>query len=167
MKKPNHIVLSSVVFITALCVPITAFANSSWYWFGDVRPIYILPIFAAITILSETIIINRYGKVNKLWKTALFVTSANLLSFACPYAVNALWSTPYTFDKVIENTPSYTVTIVFLVMTLIVEVPVVYLALRKNCGSQKVLILSILSGNTVTTLFAAAMERIICRGTYA
>ena len=167
MKKSNNIILSSIIFAAVLWVPITAFANSSWYWFGDVRPIYILPIIAVITITAETIIINRYGKVNKLWKTALFVIAANLLSFACPYIVNTLWSTPgYTFDRVIDNTPSYTVTIVFLIMTLIIETPVVYLALRKNCDCKKYLIISILSSNAITTLFAAAIERIICRGTY-
>lgn len=166
MKSLNKTILSLAVFIAALYIPITALANSSWYWFGNVRPIYILPMIAVITIIIETVMTDRLGKVNKLWKTALFVISANLLSFACPYVVKALWSTPYTFDKVIENTPSYTVTIVFLLMTLAIEMPVVYLALRKNSDSKKSLMISIMSSNAITTLFAAAIERIICRGTY-
>lgn len=167
MKGLTKIAFSSAVFITTLCIPITALANSSWYWFTNVRPIYILPIIAIITITTETAIINHFGKINKLWKTTIFVASANLLSFALPYISNMLWWTPpYTFDRMIENTPSYTVTSVFLVMTLVAEAPVVYLALRKNCDSKKALIISIASSNAITTLFAAAAERIICRGAY-
>lgn len=167
MKSLNKTILSLAVFIAALYIPITALANSSWYWFGNVRPIYILPMIVVITIIIETVTTDHLGKVNKLWKTALFVISANLLSFACPYVVNAVWYTPpYTFDKVIKNTPSYTVTIVFLLMTLAIEMPVVYLALRKNSDSKKSLMISIISSNAITTLFAAAIERIICRGTY-
>lgn len=168
MKSFDKITISSVMFITVLCTPITALANSSWHWFSDIRPIYILPLIAVVTILIETAMIDRFGKVCRLRKTALFVCLANLLSYICPYIVNMFWQqTPYyTIGQVIENTPSYTVTIVFLLMTLFAEAPVVYTALRKNTDSKISLIASITVSNLITTLFAAAIERIICRGTY-
>ena len=167
MKSLNKIALSAVIFIISISTPITALANSSWYWFGNIRPVYILPVIAVITITVEALAINYFGKINMPQKTVLIVISANLLSFACPYIINCFWQTPnYPLDMLIENTPSYTVTSVFLIMTLAVEVPVVYMALRKNSESKRNLIASVILSNTVTTLLAAAAERIICRGTY-
>lgn len=167
MKRLNKIISSSVIFIIVMCVPITALANSSWYWFGNIRPIYILPIIAVVTITAEILIINYFGKINMLRKTALLVISANLLSFAFPYIYPYFgWTPHYSLDMLIENTPSYTVTAVFLIMTLAVEVPFIYIALRRNCSNKLNLIVSLILSNTVTTLLAAAVERIICRGTY-
>lgn len=167
MKSLNKIVLSSVIFTIAISTPITALANSSWYWFGNIRPVYILPVIAVITITVEALAINYFGKINMLRKTALLVISANLLSFAFPYIYPYFgWTPHYSLDMLIENTPSYTVTSIFLIMTLAVEVPFIYIALRKNCSNKLNLIASVILSNTVTTLLAAAAERIICRGTY-
>lgn len=162
MKKHFY---SLTITAVILLIPFTAYANSSWCWLTDARPIYILPIVAVITIAAETAIINYFGKVYKISKTLIFVILANLLSFLCPY-ITFLFNSPYSFDQFIDNTPSYTVTFVFLLITLFIEMPVVFFSLRKNSENKTALLLSILASNTITTLMVAVVERLVCKGVY-
>lgn len=163
MNKKLFLTLTTFLAISAL--PITVYANSSWYWISNSRPWDILPIVAVATVIIEVFIINKFGKVNKLYKTAFAVIIANLLSFAMPYILRC-FNELYDFEQMINNTPSYTVTAVFLLMTLIIEMPFVYFSLQKSSDNQKHLILSILSSNVATTILVAATERIICKGTW-
>lgn len=165
MKKTN-IYLSIFTFLVTLAVPVTALANSSWCWLTDVRPIYIFPITAVLTIAIETAMINCFAKINNIGKTLLAVIIANLFSFACPY-ISYLFTTPlYTLDQFINNTPSYVVTSVFVIITLVAEIPVVFLILRKNCKSKSALFISIFTSNVLTTAMVALIERLVCKGVY-
>ncbi len=146
-------------------LPLTAYANSSWYWISKSRPLDILPIVAAATIIIEVIAVNKFGKVHKAAKTAFAVIIANLLSFSVPYILRC-FDELYSFDQMINNTPSYTVTISFLIMTLIVEIPFVFFVLKKDSEDKKYLLLSIAVSNVITTVLTAVVERIICRGTW-
>lgn len=163
--KRYKINLTIFTFIITLMLPITALANSSWCWLTDVRPIYILPIVAVITIAAETGIIHYFGKVHKTGKVLTFVTLANLLSFLLPYLTFSL-SSPYSFHQFIENTPSYTVTGVFLFITLIIEIPIVFFTLKKSSENKMALFISIAASNTITTLMVAIVERLVCKGVY-
>jgi hypothetical protein len=86
MKKNTAsliIVLISIISICLLCLPITAYANSSWHWLTT-SPITILPFAVISTLLVETILIVKFGKVKKQIKAFGIVTLANLISFLAP-----------------------------------------------------------------------------------
>ena len=58
----------------------------------------------------------------------------------------------------------FTVGIIYLVMTITIELPVVYFLLRKNVENKKRLLATIIITNTVTTSMVAIIERIVCVG---
>ncbi|MCM1114092.1 MAG: hypothetical protein NC397_01195 [Clostridium sp.] len=165
MKKINSLFLAIIEFALVIMIPFTAYANSSWYWISTVRPFDILPVAAVLTIIIELVIIKYMGRVDSTGKLLAVVIFANLLSFAMPYLCRC-FDTLYSFDQMIENTPSYTVTLVFLLMTLIVEMPIVYCFTRKISENKKYLLLSIFVSNTITTVLVAVIERMICRGSW-
>ena len=68
------------------------------------------------------------------------------------------------FDAFLSKTPNYQVTLMFLLLTLLFEIPVLYLLLRKHTESKKRLLLTAAGANTVTTLICAVLERTLCRG---
>ncbi len=144
----------------------TAFANSSWRWISETRPYDILPIVVLFTLAIETFLIAFATKA--LWyKIFAFVFMGNILSFVLPYIFLAI--TPnvygYSLTKLVETGPYYTVGIAFLVITIVIELPFVYLFLRKDCAKWK-LIKSIILSNVITTLLTAIAERIFCRGSW-
>lgn len=146
--------------------PIVSLANSSWCWISETRPYDILPWVAILTIAIETISINIIPEVHKLPKTFCFVALANLLSFATPYLLNLILFNDegFGFEKYLDHWPSYTVGIIYGIMTVVIELPVVYNALKKNAVSKKKLIFVIICVNIVTTLLVAITERIFCQG---
>lgn len=152
-------------FYMCLFFPIVTLANSSWHWLTDARPIYILPIVCVATIAIETIMIFKCAKIKNVPKVLTGVLLANLLSFAVPYILRC-FNELYDFVHMIENTPSFTVCTSYLVMTLVAEIPVVYFMLRKDTDNKSKLILIIILSNAITTLMVAAVERIVCVGSW-
>ncbi len=163
--------LSAAFIISFLLLPfccLTAFANSSWVWISETRPFDVLPWVAIGTLLIETISILLLGGVKNGFKIITFVTIANLISFAAPYVCNfvsyAQWG--MTFLKYLNHWPSYTVGSLFCMVTVLIEFPIVYFALRKNATSNKRFILSVIAGNIFTTALVAIVERSLCHGSW-
>ena len=129
MKRTNLLVLLS---LTVAAVPTVVFANSSWYWISEQRPWDILPWVAMATIFIEVLAIWLIPKTKQLVKTTGIVVIANLVSFLLPYGVLAGGDAVHeTFQDVLNAGPVYIVSVMFLIMTLAVELPVVYKALKK------------------------------------
>lgn len=70
----------------------------------------------------------------------------------------------FSITAAFDKGPYYMILFGYMLLTIIVELPVVYLLLRKDSTSKKNLITSILLSNIITTLFVAAFELIICVG---
>ena len=159
------IIISAFLFFIS---PIITYADSSWVWISETRPYDVLPWTAILTIAIETLSINYFFKVHMLSKTFCIVTLANLLSFSAPYLINLFLydSSGFAFSKYLEHWPSYTVGLVYGFMTVAIELPVVYGALRKNAGSKRSLLLTIICSNAVTTCMVTGMERFFCRGSW-
>lgn len=124
-------------FLGSVLIGMPVSANSSWVWISQTRPYDVLPWVALVT---------------------------NLLSFAAPYVL-------YSFDPVFvwsgrdwRGVHLYTVGAIYLLMTIVVEMPVVYGCLKKSAKDRKYLIGVIVGSNVVTTLITAAAERILCWG---
>ena len=153
--------------VLCLLLPLTASANSSWMWLSEARPYDVLSFVAVITIAIETAALWWILGKQKLKKIAIVVVLANLLSFAAPYWFmydETLRMPLKPFPELMEYGHYFTVGTVFLLMTLLVELPVVFLTLRKHTEKKGRFLLTVVGANVVTTLITAAAERIFCYG---
>ena len=172
MKHKNSL---SVIIATALlpCMTISAYANSSWHWFAG-NPLPILPWLVVITLLVEIFAIRYINGITNLLRPVIVVTVANVFSFLCPYIfiglVPEVFMEDLSFFERINNFadkwPLYAVGIAFLILTLIVEIPVVYNSLKKSVQNKKRLLISGFAVNCGTTLMAALVERTLYRGSW-
>lgn len=143
------------------------YANSSWHWL-TASPLKVFPFAVVLTLLIETISVVKLGKVTDSKKALLTVSCANLFSFLAPYIERAYRFIPtsggFSILAAFNKGPFYIVLAGYLLLTILVELPIVYFLLRKNTGDKKSLIISILLSNTLTTILVAVCERLICIG---
>lgn len=168
MKK--YQITSSIIFalVVLQLLNISVFANSSWVWISETRPYDVLPWVAIGTLVIETLSIVFIAKYNKIFKVFTFVTVANLISFAMPYLINyIIYSMEhFPFEKYFEHWPSYTVGVLFCIATIVIELPVLYVTLKKDALSNKKLLSTIVVSNIITTVLVAIIERTICVGNW-
>ena len=167
MKRYKLFSLSVISLLGALVFTVSASANSSWVWISETRPYDILPVVVAGTLLIETVAVNLVSKVGNWYKTFFAVFVGNIISFIAPYIgySNSLYGQMgYTLSQIIDRGPYYTVGTAFLLLTLIIELPVVYFLLKKDADSKKKLAICIVVANIVTTALVAVVERTLCYG---
>ena len=167
MKKYKLFSLSVISLLGALMFTVSASANSSWVWISETRPYDILPFVVVGTLLIETVAVNLVSKVDNWYKTFFAVFVGNIISFIAPYIgySNSLYGQMgYTLSQIIDRGPYYTVGTAFLLLTLIIELPVVYFMLKKDADSKKKLAVTIVLANIVTTALVAVVERTLCYG---
>ncbi len=166
MKQRLSIVaILTVVFSFSLYS--ISYANSSWHWVTT-SPIKVLPFAIILTLLIEAVALIKFGEIANYKKTFLIVTFANLVSFLVPYLIRAYRFIPtsggYDLWAAFNKGPYYIVLTGYLVLTIIVELPIVYFLLKKEVKKQSKLIVSIVTSNIITTLLVAFFERLICKG---
>ena len=163
MKKRITRVIVITCFVL-LIIPQAVFADSSWCWLTDTRPFDILPPVALATIVIEVLAIWLIPHTGKLMKTAVAVILANAASFLLPYAL--LLNDPVypKFDDMLNAGPNYLVGAGFVILTLVLEIPIVYNLLKKHVDSKKKLLWSIVGSNIVTTAMVAVIERMVTDG---
>ncbi len=165
LTMEKRIVIFSVILMGLL--PQAVFANSSWHWISEIRPWDILPWVALATIVIEVLAIWKIPRTEKLWKIVLTVACVNLISFLLPYGLLALGSSWYvTFQDLLNKGPNYIVGIVFLVLTLIAELPIAYDVLKPHVDKKHVLLWTIICSNIATTVMVAVVERVITEGSW-
>lgn len=155
-----------------LCViflfPVTALANSSWRWISERRPYDILPFVIIFTLLIEIFYIKYFSGTKIRFALSVSVIIGNILSFLAPYLFNYLIPGLYTFEQLLEHTPFYIVGFIYLCITLIIEIPTVFITiflLDKSVSGTK-LLCSIAVANVITTVLTALTERIFCPGSW-
>lgn len=160
MKKACLLLLASLPLVTV------AYANSSWVWISETRPWDILPLVVVITLAVEILAIRLFGSEKRTGRIALFVTLGNLLSFLAPYLIKWISYTTqgFGFDKYLNHAPSFIVGLGFLLLTLIVELPLVYCSLKPKDTPNRRLLYTIIGANVVTTALVAIVEQTLCRG---
>ena len=168
----NSIQLRALRVIALSCLMLlilaqAVLADSSWCWLTDTRPFDILPPVALATIVIEVLAIWLIPHTGKFMKTAVAVILANSASFLLPYAL--LLSDPVypRFDDVLNAGPNYIVGFGFVMLTLLIEIPVIYNLLKKHVDSKKKLLWAIVGSNTVTTAMVAVIERMVTNGYWA
>lgn len=165
MKK-NSFMTSVLSLIMCFGFTLSVSANSSWVWITKSRPYDVLPFVIVFTLVAETYAIAYFSRIENKSRVFVPVLIGNALSYAMPYIVysNSLYGEFYGLKHALDHSPYYTVGIYFLAMTIVAELPVVYLSLRKKTENKKALAISIVVINALTTLAVALIERFICRG---
>ena len=168
----NSIQLRALRVIALSCLMLlilaqAVLADSSWCWLTDTRPFDILPPVALATIVIEVLVIWLIPHTGKLIKTSVAVILANAASFLLPYALLLEDPVYPRFDDVLNAGPNYIVGFGFVVLTLLIEIPVIYNLLKKHVDSRKKLLWSIIGSNIVTTAMVAVIERIVTDGYWA
>jgi len=72
----------------------------------------------------------------------------------------------YTFWESLDTSPNYIIGIAYFVMTVLVELPVVYFGIKKNVKNKRMFIFTVIGSNIITTVLTAITERIICVGSW-
>jgi DNA integrity scanning protein DisA with diadenylate cyclase activity len=139
--------------------------NSSWVWFTE-NPITILPLVILFTLLVETIMIIKINKMKKIIKSILVIVLANLISFLLPYIILGALDDMYYLKQTLNKLPIYIINTGYLIITIIIEIPIVYNMLKGNADSKKKLIISTMVVNIVTTLATVIIEHIKYRGSW-
>ncbi len=147
--------------------PAASYANSSWHWVTT-SPMTVFPFAVILTLLIETFAMVKYGKVSNTKKSILVVGLANLLSFLAPYLERAYRFIPtsggFSIFAAFNKGPYYMVLSGFLLLTVVIEFPLVYFLLKDHTTSKKSLFVSVLLSNIATTVIVAGLERLICIG---
>ena len=153
-----------VFAIIMVLMPQAAFADSSWIWLTDNRPFDILPPVAAATIIIEVLAIWLIPHTGHFLKTAGVVILANAASFLLPYATLLTNQVYPEFQDALNSGPYYIVSAAFVILTLGLELPIVYNLLKKHVDNKKKLLWTIIGSNVVTTVMVAVIERIVTDG---
>lgn len=147
--------------------PAASFANSSWHWVTT-SPMTVFPFAIILTLMIETFAVVKYGKVSNTKKSVIVIGLANLLSFLAPYLERAYRFMPtsggFSIFAAFEKGPYYMVLSGFLLLTVVIEVPLVYFLLKDHTTSKKSLFVFVLLSNIATTVIVAGLERLICIG---
>lgn len=150
--------------------PVRVLANSSWHWV-TVSPMKVLPFAIILTLAIESWGVIIYGKVGQKVRTFVIVTFANIASFIAPYIystykLNRFYCSglDYAWERAFNNGPNYIIRLVYLILTLCIEVPLVYFLLRNQSNDKKRLLLVTIAVNVITTIIVGVLERFLCQG---
>lgn len=154
-----------VTSVMLLYLSESVYADSSWVWISETRPYDVLPYVVILTLAIEIVIINYMAKVDRLGKTSLVVTIANLCSFLLPYWATVYIDGVHTYPDTLNDYHSIVIG-PYLLLTLMIEMPIVMTLLRRDVKDKKKLLLITLGVNVLTTLMVYGIEKIFCEGYY-
>jgi len=172
--KINRIFLIAFLLIIST---ISVYANSSWNWFTE-NPIIILPWIIISTILIEIVflcIINKIIILKNIIITSIVIIIANFVSFILPYIFLGFMEDVYEgmglkfFELIniwLDKLPIYIISIGYLIITLIFEMPIIYYYLRHKVQNKNKLLYSIIIINIITTSISAIIERLLYKGSW-
>ena len=163
--RKRNILNPALIIALITLFPSKVFADSSWIWISEKKPFDILPWVAIGTILIEWLSIWLIPKTGHCLRVLGIVMIANAASFILPYVfLKSELSWYGTFDHILDSGPNYIVSGVFLLLTIIIEMPIVYNVLKSNVQSKRMLQITIIVSNIITTAGVAVIERLITEG---
>lgn len=160
-----------IIVFTILISTQAVSANSSWHWV-TISPYKVFPIAVIVTLIAEIYGIMNLNKWKQLdiKRVNCVVILANVLSFIVPYILRAYRFIPtsgrFSLEGAFNKGPYYIVMVGYLVLTVVVELPLVYMVLKKNVERRFRLMSTIVGLNVVTTIIVAFLERLICQGVW-
>lgn len=170
MKHEKNAVTAALALLLLPAFTATAWANSSWHWISETRPVDVLPWVILVTLAIETAAVCMVLRWKQTGKVFLVVCLANLVSFLLPYLFETLSSMQVTgsfadaFYKSANHWPSWIVGGWYLFLTLAAEVPLVYILLRERTEKPRPLLYTVIGANVLTTAITFVTERLLCQG---
>ncbi len=152
-----------MLMVPMVLVPCTCYADSSWSWMAGPTPSALLPYAVILTLVIEIGMIQHVSGQESLARTGLTVTGANLVSFLVPMAVTLFLNPVHQYPATLYDY-YWIVSLGYLMLTLALEVPIVYHLLKNHCRKQEKLLKSIILSNIITTAIVCCMERFLCHG---
>ena len=156
-----------LVGILSICMPVTVYANSSWHWITT-SPMKVLAYVIILTLFIEIAFVFAMGKIKSFKRVFYVISLANLFSYLAPYIERAYRFIPtsggFSISAAFNKGPYYMILSGYLLLTIIIELPITFFLLRKHAKSKKMLAVSILSANIITTIAVAIIERVVCVG---
>ena len=147
---------------------ITVSANSSWGWIAETRLYEVLPYVIIMTLAIKILAINKIPKIGKPFKVFCVVTFANLLSFAAQYLfAYSVFSSEemsekfYSFKEMLDIAPPYNIGAACLIITLAIEIPIVYNAFKDSVQNKKLLLWTVIGASVITTIIVAVIENVL------
>ena len=168
----QKIFILSIIFICIILFSNIVYANSSWRWLTS-SPKKLLPIAVISTLMVEFMGVLFLGKVKgkiRPIKVLGIVALANIVSFVFPYIVRAYLfratagTFAYAWKDAFEAGPFYIVLFGYLILTILLELPLVYSYLKRYALDKKALFKSIIGLNLITTIIVAFLERTLYYG---
>ncbi|MDR7871242.1 MAG: hypothetical protein RIN55_10300 [Tissierellaceae bacterium] len=172
MKSIRKSKLIGLLSFISLCiiVPVSVFANSSWHWV-TISPMKVLPFAIILTLAIEYFGVIIYGRIEGKARAFGIIALANIASFVAPYIyssfrLNMFYGSGlfYSWERAFNNGPNYIIRFGYLLLTLCIEVPLVYYLLKKQVKSKRKLLIITTSLNVITTVIVAILERVFCQG---
>ena len=154
-----------VTSVMLLYLSESVYADSSWVWISETRPYNVLQYVVILTLTIEIVMINYMAKVDRLGKTSLVVTIANLCSFLLPYWATVYIDGVHTYPDTLNDYHSIVIG-PYLLLTLMIEIPIVMALLGRDVKDKKKLLLITLGANVLTTIMVYGVEKIFCEGYY-
>ena len=157
-----------LISLLVTCMTSLAYANSSWHWISETQPFDILPWVVIATLAIEISVLCWCIKDSHV-RVVIFVLAANVLSFVAPFFLD--WGLGqyqilgYDFERFLNHTPRYIIGMTYGILTLAVEVPVLYNMFKEKVDKKKLLNVTI-AVNIFTTVMVFAIERIVCEGAW-
>lgn len=164
MNNKNKIITVILCIFVFILSTVSVFADSSWIWISETRPYDLFPIVIILTLIVEIIAINYWAEVHMLLKTCIVVTLANLASFLIPYWITVYIDGVHQYPDTLNDYHSIVIG-PYLILTFMLEVPIIMLLLKKNADKKKLFIVTLVA-NVLTTLMVYAIEKIFCEGYY-
>lgn len=157
----------SIVTFTTCYVYADTHETLPWVWLSNNRPWDIAVWLLAIAIVVETLAIwwvpkTGTPKMGMLVRIALTVTAANIVSLLLPYYMfyGADLNMYYTnFQEYIEVGYGYFVGRFYVLLTFLVESPLVAFSLFFCTEKRKTLFITVFASNIATTIIVALIER--------
>ncbi|MCL1890439.1 MAG: hypothetical protein FWG00_00155 [Coriobacteriia bacterium] len=122
--------------------------------------------FSLITLCNIKLAVDRL-------KALAVVGLANLMSFLAPFLFFVFsWlrdvqaGITSSFGQFADKMPCSFVGLGYLVLTLVVEVPLVYFFLKNRVSNKKKLLLVVVLANIATTLLVAVVQHLFLPGTW-
>lgn len=164
MKRFLHTAEILLIVLLGLTQPVLAW--SAWNWTSAMTPLNLLPVMIVVAISIEIVVIRRCIKADfkpVAWRIALI----NCLSLVAPYGLEWLMSMPVGSDFLgyIEQWRIYTISWGYGILTVAVEIPILYRQFSARFENQN-LLANLLEANLLTTAIIFVIERIACEGAW-
>lgn len=160
MKYKKALLGTFVLIGLTVMFTITASANSIWtermenYSYMEHFPYIIIG-----TLIVETLALLVVTKMKKPLKVIGTVVLANAASFLIPEAImNLILFGGQRFELFMLFNTYWFLNVIFIIITLAIELPIIWAILKKDVKSVKVLLLTATAVNIFTTVVTAIID---------